>query len=104
MKIVFLAEWDPYKPSGVLKKIESQVEVWRNLGNEVFLFFVSPVKNGIKQDLASKTEIFSSRVVNYLPGFLSFLLNKLFTKNRIIESVRKSIQPQYFVVQAKLEK
>jgi glycosyltransferase involved in cell wall biosynthesis len=42
MRIAYLAALDVSRPSGVLKKILSQITVWSREGNQVALFVVSP--------------------------------------------------------------
>lgn len=42
MKILYLAEWDAFSPSGVIKKIATQFATWRDLGCDARLICVSP--------------------------------------------------------------
>ena len=41
-KILYLAEWDAFSNSGVIRKIKAQYETWRKLGVEARLVIVSP--------------------------------------------------------------
>lgn len=41
-RILYLVEWDAFKPSGVIRKIRAQYEAWRNMGVNAALVVVSP--------------------------------------------------------------
>lgn len=42
MKVFYLAEWDAFGNSGVIRKIKAQYETWRKLGVDARLVIVSP--------------------------------------------------------------
>ena len=42
MKVLYLAEWDAYSNSGVIRKIKAQFETWRGMGVDARLVVVSP--------------------------------------------------------------
>lgn len=42
MKVLYLAEWDAFASSGVIRKIKAQYDTWRSLGIDAQLVIVSP--------------------------------------------------------------
>jgi len=46
MKLLYLAEWDAFSNSGVMRKIKAQFETWCHMGIEARLVIVSPAPQG----------------------------------------------------------
>ena len=42
MKVLYLAEWDAFTPSGVIRKIKAQYDTWRRIGVDARLLLISP--------------------------------------------------------------
>lgn len=89
MKIVYFTEWDVYSSSGVLTKIENQVQVWRSLGHEVHVLLTSnPAQEGIKPLI--NASIFTSDLTQGLPkGFVQTYANKVLSLNKVKQEIKR---------------
>lgn len=85
MKIVYLAEWDAYSNSGVIRKIKAQFDTWRSLGINAQLIVVSPEAVGKKPMLSGDgITVVSHRVAR-------FGISKFF-KALALRSAKKIVQ------------
>jgi glycosyltransferase involved in cell wall biosynthesis len=58
MRIAYVTEWNPYDPTGVLRKILGQVSAWKAAGASVHIFALAPLRNiGPALDFDSHGEI-----------------------------------------------
>ncbi|MBX2995755.1 MAG: hypothetical protein KF681_13070 [Bdellovibrionaceae bacterium] len=72
MKIAYVAEWDFSHPTGVSKKILSQVRIWNQLGADAQLHVISS-----HQPLQPSKTILSSNLPGWIKGSPRTYLNKM---------------------------
>ncbi len=94
MKILFIAEWDAYKNSGVLSKLKSQVKYCRQLGQDAYLILITP--KGKDQPVLSENYILliENSVACYFKGFIRTYLSKVlavFSLKKIISEHKPDI-------------
>jgi hypothetical protein len=90
MRIVYFTEWDAYSSSGVLSKIEYQVNVWKSLGHEVHVLLTSipPLQKGLVPLINAQTVY--CKALSYLPsGFIQTYTNKVLSINRVKKEIWK---------------
>src|SRR5690349_11497989 len=80
MRIAYLAEWDARRRDGVYEKICSQTALWREYGNDVKLFIISPIERltgaaekGSKHELVLPTTRTGLQIVDKLAKFAPLL-------------------------------
>ena len=89
MKIVYFAEWDAFRSTGVLNKIIGQVKTWRSLGNEVELVLISPPGKSKSANPQTESKIFSKTITRLLPqGFIRTYSNKIFSSIHVPNYIR----------------
>ncbi len=90
MKIAYIIEWDIYEDSGVLKKINSQINEWRLNGSSAYPVLISPKR---KKKSLIDGKLFTSAIIRILPnGFIANYLNKITTINKV-SSYLKELNP-----------
>lgn len=57
MRIAYLLYEDVFQPSGVIKKVNSQVRTWTEMGHDVIVFAVSPLHNVDSLAIAIETRV-----------------------------------------------
>ena len=84
MRIAYLIEVNPYKNSGIVKKINDQIEFWVQQGHDVEPFILWPkLKNGNKNYFV-RGRLYSNEILNKLPdNFIKTYLTKIFTLPKI---------------------
>lgn len=93
MRIIYLAEWDAFKPTGVLSKIQGQVKTWNNFGNNAELILISPPGKSKSSKPLANAKIFSKPLTRLLPeGFVRTYSNKILSSFEVPAYIRK-IQP-----------
>ncbi|KAA1244326.1 glycosyltransferase family 4 protein [Aquimarina sp. RZ0] len=89
MKIVYVLEVDPYLHSGIIKKVNDQINFWRTKGNEVILLVIWATP---KEDHISyiQGKILSSKIANKLKGgFIKNYLNKILSVKNLSTELEK---------------
>lgn len=78
MKLTYVVEVDPLVHSGIIKKINNQISIWREQGHEVQTLILWP-KASISQDgKYLEGTYFSNKLLDKLPqGFLNTYLTKI---------------------------
>jgi len=87
MRIVYLAEYNTCRSSGVLKKVLGQTNTWRSLGHSVKLILVSPPCKNKKSVISESAEVFSSEFLLYTSGYLQTYLNKIVVRKNIQKNI-----------------
>jgi glycosyltransferase involved in cell wall biosynthesis len=85
LKIIYLAEWDAYRDSGVLLKITGQVKSWRLLGAEAHLLLISPRSARPPSSLLNMEGVFLESYAN------GNAITKKFHKGAAFRRIRKAV-------------
>lgn len=89
MKIAYILEVNPYENSGILKKVNDQINYWENAGCEVHLLCPWPTPALISQKRINGLFI-SSRLLNKLPdGGVKNFLNKVLCAGKLRNKLRQ---------------
>ena len=84
MKLTYIVEVDPLVHSGIIKKINNQISIWREHGHEVQTLILWPKASGSQDRKYIQGTYFSNRVLDHLPqGFLNTYLTKITALTRI---------------------
>ncbi|MEQ6167993.1 glycosyltransferase family 4 protein [Ekhidna sp. MALMAid0563] len=82
MKIAYLIEWDAYAPSGVLKKIDSQIDFWKEGGHEVHLYVVFALQQ--KSPTLPYAQVIGSRRLHFIKASsVRNFLNKMISARKL---------------------
>lgn len=85
MKIAYLAEWDFSQPSGVSKKIQSQMQAWNRGGADVRLHVISANTRGQFANFARAK--FYTANVPILTGAAKTYLNKILCAREVFQDL-----------------
>jgi glycosyltransferase involved in cell wall biosynthesis len=78
MKLTYIVEVDPLVHSGIIKKINNQISLWREQGNEVQTLILWPNASTSQDKKYLEGTYFSNKVLDRLPqGFLNTYLTKV---------------------------
>lgn len=91
MRIAYLAEWYPYKNSGVLTKIQSKARQWQIEGHQVRLFFLSPPPRSNGCSTPENADVFFSPLLSLVPKALPWRF-KYFSNVLSARKLRKALQ------------
>lgn len=86
MKILYLAEWDAFSSSGVLRKIEAQFHEWLSVGADATLLLLSPAPGAGAEPSVGGVRV---KVFTHLTG--KYGLTKLY-KWRAIREIRSFVK------------
>ncbi len=79
MKIAYVIEVDPFKNTGIVKKINNQISFWLKSGHQVQAFVLWPNASGNKGIKFLEGQYFSNKLIDLLPsGFLKTYLTKIY--------------------------
>ncbi len=88
MKLTYIVEVDPLVHSGIIKKINNQISIWREQGNEVQTLVLWPKASTSQDKKYIEGTYFSNKVLDQLPqGFMNTYLTKITT----IKHVKKAL-------------
>jgi len=67
MKIAYILSADPFEENGVNKKVKSQVDTWKSLGNEVQIFSILVNEGKQREENYLKSKIYIRKRIFFLP-------------------------------------
>ena len=83
MKIAYILEVDPFKNSGIIKKVVDQTDFWRENGHQVQVFAVWPRDKNTDRSFI-KAKIISSKRIEFLKkSFVKNYLNKILSSKKV---------------------
>lgn len=90
MRIAYVLEVNPYVNSGIIKKVNDQVQYWESKNNQVLLLIVWPKPNNTKSSSSYiKGDTLSSNFANKLnKGFVKNYVNKILCAKKLSKKLK----------------
>lgn len=83
MKIAYILEVNPYQNSGIIKKVNDQVDNWQRNGHQVSLFSPWPKPRSTSKNYINAIFLSSKFLVLFPDGFIKNFLNKIFCSSKL---------------------
>lgn len=84
MRIAYVIEVNPYSNSGIVKKINDQIEFWVQQGHDVKSYILWPKLKKGEKNYFVRGRLYSNTMLNKLPdNFIKTYLTKIFTLPKI---------------------
>jgi len=84
MKIAYVIEVNPYQNSGIVKKINDQIEFWTKQGHDVKPYILWPKLKASEINYFRKGKLYYNTILNNLPdNFIKTYLTKILTLPKI---------------------
>jgi len=88
MRIAYFLEIDPYKNSGIVKKINDQVTYWKNENHQVQVFLIWPSDNSSGNVFLEGKHFYKKWINKILPdNFIKTYLTKVFCINKVRKAI-----------------